>query len=209
MCGAGGIRLRLRAKAVRGSDAPLGRHSLPLCSNPPFHFANAKAPHEGVLLRWRSGWDSNPRDVAVKLISSQPRYDHFDTAPWQRRNYITRHQTLESLVRTPFSLSRQQTHLVSGFAGQRTALTLGSFATDVAVKLISSQPRYDHFDTAPWQRRNYITRHQTLYQVPAEREVWLPDASGISCPYSPKPSFSQRTGSPVSPHPPPHRLRKA
>ena len=28
----------------------------------------------------RSGWDSNPRDVAVKLISSQPRYDHFDTA---------------------------------------------------------------------------------------------------------------------------------
>ena len=29
----------------------------------------------------RSGWDSNPRDVAVKLISSQPRYDRFDTAP--------------------------------------------------------------------------------------------------------------------------------
>lgn len=31
---------------------------------------------------WRSGWDSNPRDVSVKLISSQPRYDHFDTAPY-------------------------------------------------------------------------------------------------------------------------------
>ena len=29
---------------------------------------------------WRSGWDSNPRAVACKLISSQPRYDHFDTA---------------------------------------------------------------------------------------------------------------------------------
>ena len=29
---------------------------------------------------WRSGWDSNPRAVARKLISSQPRYDHFDTA---------------------------------------------------------------------------------------------------------------------------------
>ena len=29
---------------------------------------------------WRSGWDSNPRAVAGKLISSQPRYDHFDTA---------------------------------------------------------------------------------------------------------------------------------
>ena len=30
---------------------------------------------------WRSGWDSNPRNLAVQLISSQPRYDHFDTAP--------------------------------------------------------------------------------------------------------------------------------
>lgn len=31
---------------------------------------------------WRSGWDSNPRAVACKLISSQPRYDHFDTAAY-------------------------------------------------------------------------------------------------------------------------------
>ena len=29
---------------------------------------------------WRSGWDSNPRGSYPKLISSQPRYDHFDTA---------------------------------------------------------------------------------------------------------------------------------
>ena len=28
---------------------------------------------------WRSGRDSNPRGIAPKLISSQPRYDHFDT----------------------------------------------------------------------------------------------------------------------------------
>ena len=31
---------------------------------------------------WRSGWDSNPREVSLKLISSQPRYDHFDTAAY-------------------------------------------------------------------------------------------------------------------------------
>ena len=31
-------------------------------------------------LAWRSGRDSNPRGIAPKLISSQPRYDHFDTA---------------------------------------------------------------------------------------------------------------------------------
>ena len=27
---------------------------------------------------WRSGWDSNPRNLAVQLISSQSRYDHFE-----------------------------------------------------------------------------------------------------------------------------------
>ena len=32
------------------------------------------------VLLWRRGWDSNPRDVSAKLISSQPRYDHFDTS---------------------------------------------------------------------------------------------------------------------------------
>ena len=31
---------------------------------------------------WRRRWDSNPRAVARKLISSQPRYDHFDTSPF-------------------------------------------------------------------------------------------------------------------------------
>ena len=30
---------------------------------------------------WRSGWDSNPREVSLKLISSHVRYDHFDTSP--------------------------------------------------------------------------------------------------------------------------------
>ena len=33
-----------------------------------------------ALFFQRSGRDSNPRAVARKLISSQPRYDHFDTA---------------------------------------------------------------------------------------------------------------------------------
>ena len=37
----------------------------------------------GVQL-WRRRWDSNPRAVARKLISSQPRYDHFDTSPYSQ-----------------------------------------------------------------------------------------------------------------------------
>ena len=34
-----------------------------------------------VLFRWRKRWDSNPRALADYLISSQARYDHFDTLP--------------------------------------------------------------------------------------------------------------------------------
>ena len=37
--------------------------------------------HDIPEFSWRSGWDSNPRAREGKLISSQPRYDHFDTAP--------------------------------------------------------------------------------------------------------------------------------
>ena len=31
---------------------------------------------------WRREWDSNPRALSRKLISSQPRYDHFDIPPY-------------------------------------------------------------------------------------------------------------------------------
>ena len=31
---------------------------------------------------WQRGQDSNLREIALKLISSQPRYDHFDTSPF-------------------------------------------------------------------------------------------------------------------------------
>ena len=31
---------------------------------------------------WRRRWDSNPRALADNLISSQARYDHFDTSPY-------------------------------------------------------------------------------------------------------------------------------
>ena len=41
-----------------------------------------------VRLRWRRRWDSNPRYPEVQLISSQSRYDHFDTSPYMRvRSY--------------------------------------------------------------------------------------------------------------------------
>ena len=36
----------------------------------------------GKPYKWRRGRDSNPRVVSHKLISSQPRYDRFDTSPY-------------------------------------------------------------------------------------------------------------------------------
>ena len=41
----------------------------------------SRNPHGYWIFRWRSGWDSNPRAREDYLISSQARYDHFDTPP--------------------------------------------------------------------------------------------------------------------------------
>ena len=37
---------------------------------------------KSVDLWWRKRWDSNPRAREDYLISSQARYDHFDTLPY-------------------------------------------------------------------------------------------------------------------------------
>ena len=47
------------------------------------NFFTKKAAGKNLLLFiWRCGWDSNPRYREVQLISSQSRYDHFDTTPY-------------------------------------------------------------------------------------------------------------------------------
>ena len=92
---------------------------------------------------WRSGWDSNPRNLAVQLISSQSRYDHFDTAP-----YLSQHQHLgkrgELMGRTSKNIKLripEKPHKIKGFrpGSYRVATT------------ISSQGRYNHFDTTPYE----------------------------------------------------------
>lgn len=91
---------------------------------------------------WRSGWDSNPRNLAVQLISSQSRYDHFDTAP-----YLSQHQHLgkrgELMGRTSKNIKLripEKPHKIKGF---RT----GSYRVATA---ISSPCRYDLFGTTPY-----------------------------------------------------------
>ena len=91
---------------------------------------------------WRSGWDSNPRNLAVQLISSQSRYDHFDTAP-----YLSQHQHLrkrgELMGRTKKNIKLRIPEKPRKIKGFR----LGSYRVATT---ISSQSRYDHFDTSPY-----------------------------------------------------------
>ena len=94
---------------------------------------------------WRRGWDSNPCAIARKLISSQPRYDHFDTSPYM----LTRHTEINAIfscIRIPVRT------LCDAVIGRcpKTARLKAFWKIDFRLaKKISSQPRYDHFDTSP------------------------------------------------------------
>lgn len=107
---------------------------------------------------WRSGWDSNPRNLAVQLISSQSRYDHFDTAP-----YLSQHQHLgkrgELMGRTSKNIKLripEKPHKIKGFRS-------GSYRVATT---ISSRARYDHFDTSPY--RACLTGAYLFYHAMAE-----------------------------------------
>ena len=99
---------------------------------------------------WRSGWDSNPRNLAVQLISSQSRYDHFDTAP-----YLSQHQHLgkrgELMGRTSKNIKLRIPEKPRKIKGFRT----GSYRVATT---ISSRSRYDHFDTSPYMTASLLLR---------------------------------------------------
>ncbi len=93
---------------------------------------------------WRRRWDSNPRTLADQLISSQSRYDHFDTSP-----YLSQHQHLrkrgELMGRTSKNIKLRIPEKPRKIKGFRS----GSYRVATT---ISSQSRYDHFDTSPYPR---------------------------------------------------------
>ena len=91
---------------------------------------------------WRRRWDSNPRTLADQTISSRSRYDHFDTSP-----YLSQHQHLrkrgELMGRTKKNIQLKIPEKPRKIKGFRS----GSYRIATT---ISSQPRYDHFDTSPY-----------------------------------------------------------
>ena len=122
-------------------------------------------PFWGRAPFWRSGRDSNPRAIARKLISSQPRYDHFDTAAYQ----IVRTQ-IRITVSILLAFFRSAAHTRARKPLGDIAFLLLARPADVA---ISSQPRYDHFDTAAF--RSYHVGRRPLWVWVKNR---IPDIAG-------------------------------
>ena len=108
---------------------------------------------------WRSGWDSNPRNLAVQLISSQSRYDHFDTAP-----YLSQHQHLgkrgELMGRTSKNIKLRIPEKSRKIKGFRT----GSYRVATT---ISSRSRYDHFDTSPYEAPQFQGAY-SIYHIKSD-----------------------------------------
>ena len=63
-----------------------------------------------AVIRWRRRRDSNPRGIAPQLISSQPRYDRFDTSPYM----LTRISEFNAILNLIRILIRTQGVSVSG-----------------------------------------------------------------------------------------------
>ena len=88
------------------------------------------------------------------MISSQSRYDHFDTAP-----YLSQHQHLrkrgELMGRTKKNIKLRIPEKPRKIKGFR----LGSYRVATT---ISSQPRYDHFDTAAYSVRCYQPNYYAI-----------------------------------------------
>ena len=93
-------------------------------------------------LLWRRGWDSNPCALARKLISSQPRYDRFDTSPYILKRLSLRARMQEKRARNyeiVFIRFFRSPYIIRVCAITKPTLSF----------ILSSQPRYDRFDTSP------------------------------------------------------------
>ena len=90
---------------------------------------------------WRRRWDSNPRTLADQLISSQSRYDHFDTSP-----YLSQHQRLRKRGELMGRTSKNIKLRIPGKPRKIKGFRSGRYRVATT---ISSRSRYDHFDTAP------------------------------------------------------------
>ena len=93
--------------------------------------AKKKSTRKGCFSFWRRRRDSNPRaGVTGKLISSQPRYDHFDTSPYCQCILAERTGLCQSASTTlTGSFSSQQNTLLRTTSTSRWRVSFGAQAT--------------------------------------------------------------------------------
>ena len=107
----------------------------------------SRNPHGYWIFRWRKRWDSNPRAREGYLISSQARYDHFDTLPYMSTRHFPDIFCKEKLLERTDGKNCK----IFGFSNCVTPPeTLDFRWTKLTLsRKFSSQARYDHFNTSP------------------------------------------------------------
>ena len=98
---------------------------------------------------WRCGWDSNPRYREVQLISSQSRYDHFDTTPYMlnSRRSVTNYSIFLLTGRVPLcpvAVSRKNLRI-----RWRSILFDRGHSFLLASSATGSTRKRPHFDISP------------------------------------------------------------
>ncbi len=75
------------------------------CSHLHLSTAKQRTPTSSwCSLFWRKRWDSNPRAREGYLISSQARYDHFDTLPYNKYSVLAANHLISRSPRTALHL---------------------------------------------------------------------------------------------------------
>ena len=117
---------------------------------------------------WRCGWDSNPRYREVQLISSQSRYDHFDTTPYMlnSRRSVTNYSIFLLTGRVPLcpvAVSRKNLRI-----RWRSILFDRGHSFLLASSATGSARKRPHFDTTPYMlnSRRSVTNYSIFYKRP-------------------------------------------
>ena len=143
------------------------------CVRIPFLFSPQNKTERRLAFRfvfWRRERDSNPRVLSHKLISSQPRYDHFDISPYMIKFIV-------NLIFVVYLAGRP----VMSRCGARNLLLAIRFAKFrprplrlLAVSATGNARKRPHFDTSAYvvaflQHWYYNTRKSTLQGVFEEK----------------------------------------
>ena len=151
-----------RARAVR----------IPPC-NPCIVCRKNNKQHPARYCFWRRRWDSNPRDIAVKLISSQSRYDRFDTSAY----LVLPHRLAQRLEKCEISMQDNDERLgtrhpikpaVMGYPADKMTCRMQTFECD-PFDLLGNAPYSNPPKSSP-EKGEKSRREQQIFNC---RKQWI------------------------------------